>query len=324
MGGSACAFYEGEIAVNKEAEKIAILLASYNGEKYIAEQIESLLKQTEAGWELFIHDDGSTDRTPEILRRYEARYPDRIHVLDSPPCGGAKDNFLRMLREVRAPYVMFCDQDDVWLPEKVEVTLGEMKRLEVKHGAERPLLVFTDLCVTDERLHPIAARLSAYQKLDPRRTKAKELMIQNVITGCTVMLNRALVKLAITPENTTGIIMHDWWCALIAASFGAVSYVDRALVLYRQHGGNSVGAKKLNSLRYLTARIRRSADIKHSLLATRRQGAFFAETFPGADAVFREYGELGGKRKGERLHFYAKNGIRKSGWQRNLGLFVWG
>ena len=305
-------------------DKIAILLASYNGEKYIAEQIESLLTQTEAGWELFCHDDGSTDRTLEILRCYEAQYPGQIHVLNGPPCGSAKDNFLRMIREVRAPYVMFCDQDDVWLPEKMEVTLGEMKRLEVKHGAEKPLLVFTDLCVTDERLHPIAARLSAYQKLDPRRTKAKELMIQNVITGCTVMLNRALVKLAIRPENTTGIIMHDWWCALIAASFGAVSYVDRALVLYRQHGGNSVGAKNLNSLRYLTAKIRRPTGIQNSLLATRRQAALLAETFPGADAIFREYGRLGGKRKGERLRFYAKNGIWKSGWQRNLGLLVWG
>lgn len=307
-----------------ETDKIAILLASYNGEKYIAEQIESLLKQTETGWELFVHDDGSTDNTLEILRRYEARHPDRIHILDGPPCGGAKDNFLRMLRDVRAPYVMFCDQDDIWLPEKVELTLREMKRLEAKHGADKPLLVFTDLCVTDERLHPIAARLSAYQKLDPWRTKVKNLMIQNVITGCTVMINRALAKLATKPDSTAGIIMHDWWCALIAAAFGAVSYVDRALVLYRQHGGNSVGAKNLNSLRYLTARIRRPTDIKNSLLATRRQADFLAETFPAADAIFREYGQLTGKRKGERLRFYAKNGIRKSGWQRNLGLFVWG
>lgn len=307
-----------------ETEKIAILLASYNGEKYIAEQIESLLAQTEAEWELFVHDDGSADRTLEILRYYEVRYPDRIHVLDGPPCGGAKNNFLRMMRDVQAPYVMFCDQDDAWLPEKVELTLREMKRLEAKHGGEKPLLVFTDLYVTDERLHPVSGRLSAYQKLDPRRTKEKELMIQNVVTGCTVMINRALAALATRPENIAGIIMHDWWCALIGASFGAVSYVDRALVLYRQHGGNFVGAKNLNSLHYLTARIRSQTDIKNSLLATRRQAAFFAETFPDADAIFREYGQLGGKRKVERLTFYMKNGIRKSGWQRNLGLFVWG
>ena len=307
-----------------KTDKIAILLASYNGETYIAEQIESLLAQTETGWELFVHDDGSTDRTPEILRRFEAREPDRIHVLDGLPCGSAKDNFLRMMRDVRAPYVMFCDQDDVWLPEKVELTLGEMKRIEAKHGVEKPLLVFTDLRVTDERLQPIAERLSAYQKLNPGHIKPQELMIQNVVTGCTVMINRALAALAIRPENTAGIIMHDWWCALIGASFGAVSYVDRALVLYRQHGGNSVGAKKLNSPRYLTARIKRQADIKNSLLATRRQAAFLAETFPAADAIFREYGQLGGKRKSERLRFYAKNGIRKSGWQRNLGLLVWG
>ena len=305
-------------------DKIAILLASYNGEKYIAEQIESLLAQTEAGWELFCHDDGSTDRTLEILRCYEAQYPGQIHVLNGPPRGGAKDNFLRMMRDVRAPYVMFCDQDDVWLPKKVELTLREMKRLETKHGGKKPLLVFTDLCVTDECLHPIAKRLSAYQKLNPGRIKPKDLMIQNVITGCTVMLNRALAEFAIRPENTAEIIMHDWWCALIGASFGAGSYVDRALVLYRQHGGNFMGAKNLQSLRYLMARVRSRTDIKNALLATQRQAAFFAETFPAADALFREYGQLSGKRKGERLRFYVKNRVWKSGWQRNLGLLVWG
>ncbi len=308
----------------RETDKIAILLASYNGETYIAEQIESLLAQTETGWELFVHDDGSTDRTSEILRCYEARYPDRIHILEGLPCGGVKDNFFRMMRDVRVPYVMFCDQDDVWLPQKVELTRREMKRLESKHGGEKPLLVFTDLCVTDECLNSIAERLSVYQKLDPQRTKAKDIMIQNVITGCTVMINRALAKLAARTENTSRIIMHDWWCALIGASFGAVSYVDQALVLYRQHGGNSMGAKNLNSLRYLTEQIRRPADIRNSLEATQHQAALFAETFPAADAIFREYGELSGKKKAERLHFYAKNGIWKSGWQRNLGLLVWG
>lgn len=146
---------------------------------------------------------------------------------------------------------------------------------------------------------------------------------RHVITGCTVMINCALAELAAKPENTNEIIMHDWWCALLAASFGAVSYVDRALVLYRQHGGNSVGAKNLNSLRYLTARIRSPADIKNSLLAKQSQAALLAETFPSADAIFREYGKLGGKRKSERLRFYAKNGIWKNGWQRNLGLLVW-
>ena len=88
----------------RETNQIAILLASCNGEKYKAEQVESLLAQTETGWELFIHDDGSKDRTPEILRRFEARHPDRIHVPDGPQRGGAKDNFLRMMRDVREPY----------------------------------------------------------------------------------------------------------------------------------------------------------------------------------------------------------------------------
>lgn len=307
-----------------ETDKIAILLAAYNGEKYISDQIESLLKQTEQRWELFIHDDGSTDQTPEIIQSYEKRYPNRIHNLNGGPCGGAKNNFFYLMRNVHADYLMFCDQDDVWLPEKVEMTYRQMKKTESLYGDKKPLLVFSDLSVVNENLDLIADRMSVYQKLDPDHIKPKDVMIQNVITGCTVMINRVLAEFARKTNNTEKIIMHDWWCALLAACFGVVSYVDKPLVLYRQHGGNSVGAKNLNSLSYLSARIQTPKSIRDSLTATQKQTALFIATYPVNDPVLHEYGELSRKNKVSRLWFYIQNRIHKCGWKRNIGLLIWG
>ena len=307
-----------------KTDKIAVLMAVCNGEKYIEEQIRSLLEQSGKDWELFIHDDGSADRSAAIARAYAQREPERIHVLEGAPCGGARENFFFLLRQVEAPYVMFCDQDDVWLPGKIELTMQRMRELEARLGAQRPLLVFSDLTVADSALRPIAQRMSVYQKLDPRRTRPRELMIQNVITGCTVMVNRALAQLALRGRETERIIMHDWWCALVAACFGEISYIDRPLVLYRQHGDNSVGAKKINSMQYLQARLRNRRDIKDSLAATQAQTAYFVSTYSVTDPVLRGYARLGGLKKVQRLWFYAKNGVKKSGWQRNLGLLIWG
>lgn len=305
-------------------DKIAVLMAIYNGENYIEEQLQSIIAQTETNWELFIHDDGSTDGSLQIVNRYKTRDPNRIHIMEGPSCGGAKDNFFFLMRQIDAPYMMFCDQDDVWLPEKIELTFQRMREQESRFGEDTPLMVFSDLTVVDHKLHRIAERISVYQKLDPRRVRCKDLMIQNVITGCTVMVNRALMKKAICMERTDEIIMHDWWCALIAAQFGNISYVDLPLVLYRQHGDNSVGAKNVNSLKYLGARLRNKRSVKQSLAATQNQMRYFAETYSISDPVLCRYGQLGGMNKAKRLWFYATNGVHKCGWQRNLGLLIWG
>ena len=307
-----------------ETDKIAILLAAYNGEKYIGEQIDSLLAQAETGWELYIHDDGSKDRTPEILDAYVRKDPARIHIVRGPACGGAKDNFFFLMRQVRAPYIMFCDQDDVWLPEKIGKTISRMKTLEEQAGAETPILVFSDLSVVDEKLNPVAERLSVFQKLYPDRIKPEELVVQNVVTGCTMMINRALAELAVRPEKTDDVIMHDWWCAVVAACFGKISFVNSPLMLYRQHGNNTVGAKKLGSWSYIGGRVRNFSGIQESLALTRRQSRLFAELYQPPCPLFQDYGLLDHKRKMQRLVFYAKNRVRMCGWQRNLGLIILG
>lgn len=305
-------------------EKIAILLAAYNGEKYIEGQINSLLGQSYTEWELYIHDDGSKDRTREIINTYAKKYPDRIHVLNATTCGGAKENFFFMLRQVQAPYIMFCDQDDIWLRDKIETTLAQMQSTEEQMGAEIPVLVFSDLSIADRRLNILAERMSKYQKLNPNRVRPENLIIQNVITGCTVMINRTLAELAVKPENTDKIIMHDWWCALIAADFGKISFVNRPLVLYRQHDNNTIGAKKLNKWSYIKGQLHNGSDIRTSLLLKQKQSAKFAETYRTTNPLFQEFGMLNEKKKLQRILFYIKRRIYFCGWQRNLGLLIWG
>lgn len=305
-------------------DKIAILMATYQGERFIGEQINSLLSQTCGNWELYIHDDDSRDRTPEILSEYQSRYPDKIHVLVGAPAGGAKENFMFLLGQVNAPYIMFCDQDDVWLPDKIDLTYQAMRQSEVNTGRSTPTLVFSDLTVVDQNLHVIAERMSKYQQLDPGRTAFKDLMIQNVITGCTCMINRALQEKALNCANSGAMIMHDWWCALVAAYFGEIRFVDKPLILYRQHGDNSVGAKKITDFKYILKRLPEKRKIEDSLSNARKQIACFSKTYSVDESLLSGFAHLGEKSKLERLHFYYRNGVKKCGLLRNVGLLVWG
>jgi hypothetical protein len=140
-------------------------------------------------------------------------------------------------------YIMYCDQDDIWLPHKIEITFARMKEMEKEFGKDIPLLVHTDLKVVNENLDLLSESLWRYQLSDPRRgSTLNRLLLMNVATGCSIMINRPLLNLAlpIPPEA----MMHDWWLALVAAAFGHIGYVPESTAMYRQHGANDTGAKK--------------------------------------------------------------------------------
>ncbi|SNX52858.1 Glycosyltransferase involved in cell wall bisynthesis [Thermoanaerobacterium sp. RBIITD] len=221
---------------------VDILLSTYNGEKYIKEQIESILNQTYTNWRLLIRDDGSCDRTLDIIEEYVKKLNGKIYFInDSDKHLGASMSFFKLLNYSTADYIMFCDQDDVWIPDKIEITIGKMKDLE-KLYPDKPILVHSNLKVVDVGSKTINESFWKYQKLNPNLKRLNNLLIQNNVTGCTVMINRKLKNLLKTvPSNA---IMHDWWLALIASAFGIVEYIDEPLILYRQHGGNDTGAKK--------------------------------------------------------------------------------
>ena len=305
-------------------DKTAILLATYNGENYISEQIESILQQTDEDWMLYIHDDGSKDETVKQLKAFETKYPQKICVLDGPSTGGAKQNFLYLFSQVEAPYYMCCDQDDVWLPEKIALTKNEMLHLE-KGDEQKPCLVFTELKVVDEALNVLNEKMSVYQGLDCEKLSLNRAMIQNVVTGCTMMVNRTMREELLKIKDTSDVLMHDWWALLVATRFGKVSFVEEATMLYRQHGHNDVGAQNSNSVFYLIKRMLQGDYIKRSLLNTRKQAAYFANIYQeNEDSLIRQYAKLAEQGKLKRLLFYKTNDVKKSTLPKNIGLLLWG
>lgn len=306
-----------------QTDKIAILLATYNGEKYIVEQIESILAQTESGWTLFIHDDGSSDGTREIIGHYTEKYPDKIIEVGGAPTGSAKNNFFYLFHQVEAPYYMCCDQDDVWLPEKISVTKKAMESIEEEDT--KPCLVFTELRVVDENLETMAEKMSDYQGLDCKTIQFNRMLIQNVVTGCTMMVNRALCEEMRRLTEYDKVLMHDWWAALVATAYGNTYFIQEPTMLYRQHGKNSVGAKNTKRLSYLIKKMFDTNKNAQSLSDTRQQAGLFGEIYEDSDGVLaRLYSGLDTKSKWQRLLFYKKNGIRKSTFSKNLGLLIWG
>lgn len=229
-----------------------VVLATYNGESHLNPQIESILKQLGNG-ELLIHDDGSSDGTPALLEKWARRDP-RVRVLDGPPQGGASANFSYLLEHTTAPYVFCADQDDIWVPGRVENLLNLMRFYEGVYSPETPLLVHSDLTLIDGAGEEIAPSMWAYQKLDPRWGDQLNLLLtQNVVTGCAMLVNRALLERALpVPREAT---MHDHWLALVACAQGKVVWTDQPSLLYRQHGKNVVGAKQFN-LSFLLGQLR--------------------------------------------------------------------
>ena len=253
---------------------IDILLAVYNGENYLAEQIESILSQTESDWRLIINDDCSSDHSRDIARVYSEMYPGRIvSCQNEAPSGSAQANFVGMLSLAESDYVMFCDHDDVWKPDKIRLTLAAMHKMEQRFG-EVPLLVHSDLEVVDRDLNPLHESFIAYQGLDPRCRTLNRLLVQNNVTGCTMMINRPLLEL-VRDVPASSMLMHDWWIALTAAAFGQIGFIERPLICYRQHGDNQLGAVNNRSLIGAARIVANRARTKKRVSVTYTQAAAF-------------------------------------------------
>jgi len=258
---------------------LEILMAAYNSEHFIGEQIESILNQTYKDWILIIRDDGSSDSTWEIAQKYALQYPNRIKLIKGENSGSAANNFFMLLNQANSDYVMFCDNDDVWLPDKIRKTMDKMCEMERRLGKDKPILVHTDLSIVDAHLNVIADSFFSYQKLNPSCNELNHLLVQNIVTGCTMMVNRSLVKKALPQPKYS--VMHDWWLALVAAAFGEIGYVNEATILYRQHNSNVVGAKRSGSLKYAVKRLTDLDKLKREIKALFLQASEFLVRYRG-------------------------------------------
>ena len=223
---------------------VIVLLSSYNGARYIGEQLESIRNQTFRDWRLLIRDDGSSDETVSIARRFVA-LDDRIEILGDN-CGnvGPWASFgllLSVAGRADARYVFLSDQDDVWIPTKMATQLEALRGAEKSHGTSHPILAHSDLEVVGEKLEPIHPSFREFQGLshnleDPLRT----LLLHNGMVGCTIAMNRALLDIALPlPARSP----HDWWLGLCAAATGTVLTTGDRTVRYRQHTSNAIGAQ---------------------------------------------------------------------------------
>ncbi len=226
---------------------ISICMATYNGEQFLRQQMESIIAQSNQDWQLLIRDDGSDDNTVRIVEDYAGRLPGRISlVADNGSRLGASLNFGKLLEYADTEYIMFSDQDDVWLPNKIELTLNAMKAAEQIYP-DKPILIHTDLQVMDSELNTIANSMWTYQKLFPEAgDDLNRIMAQNVVTGCTIMINRK-ARAVSTPVPGEA-VMYDWWLALNVCRYGKIVYVSIPSILYRQHSSNRLGAQKARKI----------------------------------------------------------------------------
>jgi len=308
---------------------VEVLLATHNGERFLREQIESILAQDYGAMRIVARDDTSTDGTAAILAEYAERHGDRFTLLaDRQASGAAQWNFLRLMQASSAPYVAFADQDDVWLPGKISSSMRRMQSLQERFGAEVPLLVFSDLRVVDDALGTLHASYWAHEGIEPADISAlPRMMLQNVVTGCTALLNRPLVELALRMPREAP--MHDYWAALIASAMGHAEPLREVTVLYRQHGGNVVGATAGGKApAEIAARVMQSSGRREQWRIQQRTIAAFLRVYcdemPAARrAVLQAFLDCGAARNGvTRTRILLANGFLRRGWMRNLAT-IW-
>lgn len=311
---------------------IDILMATYNGEHYLKEQLASIESQTWTDWRLIVHDDASSDGSREILENFQKRLGKEKVIIkkNNPASGSAKANFIGLIQASTGDYMMCCDQDDVWHQDKVARTFYRMRQMEKRYGNEIPLLVHTDLRVVDERLSELNPGFHKYMNLETDSKLNKEL-IQNQVTGCTVMINKALREYVAQVTDVELIVMHDHWLALIALVFGKMSYLNKATIDYRQHGNNSVGAQNARSISYMWHRLLRGKNkFRQDMRNSCNQVGYFVQLYVSCIKnkkvikLLNKYAHLYEENKIIRILCFFRHGFWKKGVSRKIMQVIWG
>lgn len=301
----------------------AIILATYNGEAYLDEQLDSIFQQSSPPSKILVRDDGSLDRTVAILKRWQAKYPQMLHLLESDRNLGIIGNFSSLLSHVQAKRVALADQDDVWEKNKLETLEAALESQEALYP-NRPHLVHSDAYVVDRNLNTLSPSFMRYSGFNPLKPILGRLLTQNHVTGCTTLINAPLIQKALPlPQESP---MHDHWLALVAAAFGTIRYVDQPLIRYRQHGRNDTGAVRY-SLFSLIQRMNDSAkQEKMRILQLKKvqQAKIFLERYqselqPFDRETLQAFLEFKSSSLFNKIRLLWKYDLRKAGFLRQLG-----
>ncbi|MBR4725016.1 MAG: glycosyltransferase [Lachnospiraceae bacterium] len=305
---------------------VNIILSSYNGSRYIAEQIESILDSGYRDLKLFVFDDVSTDDTVDIVREFEKK-DNRVTLVKNAFNKGFCRNFIEGLEytvdHFPADYYVFCDQDDVWFNDRLEVCLENMKAAEDRLGSDVPLMLFTDAVLTDENISKLYNNFFKESRLNTQRLDLAAVLMENKCIGCTSFMNHALASKIRGFDRR--IRYHDWWVALTAAAFGKLIYVDKPTVMYRQHGNNQVGQAGFSE--YVSSRAGSVQDMRRRIVKTIAQASAFhkqyaAELSDNNKRMVREFIAIGATGWFEQRRLIIKNRFYKSGFLRNIGMML--
>jgi len=315
--------------VNISGESILILLSTYNGENYLSEQLDSIIAQTHSNWLLLIRDDLSTDNTSKIIAEYENK-DSRINLIRKISGNniGANASFSILLdyalKNTDSNYFMFCDQDDVWFPNKIELSLNKLLQHESPATNHQPLLIFTDKFITDRNLNKLSKSYYKYQRIQTDKIALNQQLLQNVPTACTMIFNRTLAELANSiPQES---VMHDHWISLVASSFGKIYYIDEPTMYYRQHSSNVFGAKKYGINLIMQKYKQGITEARNKIYIQCKQAKKLLETHRNKlnkeqVKMLEDFSKLPNQPWLTRRKLLIKHKIYKSGLLRNLAMF---
>jgi len=309
---------------------IDIVLATFNGELFLKAQIHSI--QNNSGYQKLISrfiivDDGSTDNSLKIVREL-AIQDDKIElVINDSEAHGPSQNFAFGLTKTSADYIMLSDQDDIWLPEKIALSLQKMQQLEASSEQEKalPLLVFSDKIIVDASLQVISGSYFELKNISKRwHHEFNRLCQQNVASGCTMLLNRALLNKAMPIPR--GAYMHDWWLALVASRCGKLGLINQPLIQYRQHQQNSIGANKRSLWQLFSSFSLHLTKFEQSFLQTSLQAqafcAFEKKYHLVESNTLKALANIHSYSLRQRMVFFLNKTIRRSHLLGNIALFI--
>ena len=307
---------------------VNIIMCTYNGGKYIEEQLQSIVDNTENDWKIFVFDDQSTDNTLEIIYQFEKIYPDKITVNINNIRKGAIVNFLSSIYDIGLKmkdndFIMLCDQDDIWNPNKIQKTKNGMNELISVYGNNMPLLVCTDVTVVDDRMNTINDSFRRMNHYSIKRLDFSHLIMENKVQGCTTMINKSMaLMLSRMPDR---VVMHDGWMAFVASAFGKIKYIDEPTMKYRQHGSNVQGS--LGYKEDLKSKFANLGEQRQIVMNTTGQIAEFIEIYgqklpQSILAAAKAFATLRQQNFFVRRYHLIKYHMWKSGILRNIGLLV--
>lgn len=297
---------------------LSIALCTYNGERYLEEQLKSFTAQSLLPDELVVCDDCSHDGTLGILKTFSCSAPFNVKVIQNERPLGIIRNFSKAIKNCSGDYIAISDQDDVWMSTKLEETVKVLNFMEKEYGKNFPLLVHSDLTVVDEYLNVLNTSMMKSQHINNEDNPSRALgtlLANNYVTGCTVVINKALKNLSLPIPSEA--IMHDRWLALVAASSGKIGFVDQPLILYRQHGNNQVGARKYFSFTNVKKLLESSSMSEHilkTILQNKQIWEKYHNPYVGKYIYFLKENNLLG---------LWKMGVRMQGMLRNVGYYYY-